>query len=240
MGFEPPTGIQRPAHQRLQAREANQMIDKMTDIEQFIREEMTWAQAMQEEFANRRRTGAPSYRVGDEVWLDARNIRTKRKSKKLDWKNLGKFLITQVVSPYAYRLGLPNTMKIHPVFHVSLLRPAAPSSDYLPGQENSPPEPVEIDGEPEYYIDRIEDLRFNRRRKRHEYLVKWTGYDELSWEPALELKDTTAAADYHRRHPNIPEPPDIRLYDHKGPTQKASANHPRATQYDFNAQETWV
>jgi hypothetical protein len=72
MGFEPPTGIQRPqAYQALQAREANKMIDKMSDIKQFISEEMiTWAQAMQEEYANRKRTSAPSYRVGDEVSLD--------------------------------------------------------------------------------------------------------------------------------------------------------------------------
>jgi hypothetical protein len=51
MGFEPPTGIQHLAHQALQVREANEMIDKMADIEQFIREEMIWAQAMQEEYA---------------------------------------------------------------------------------------------------------------------------------------------------------------------------------------------
>ena len=52
-------------------------------------------------------------------------------------------------------------MGIHPVFHVSLLQPAAPESDYLPGQQILPPEPVEVDGEPLYFVERIEQERYN-------------------------------------------------------------------------------
>jgi hypothetical protein len=63
-------------------------------------------------------------------------------------------------------------------------------------------------GETEYFIDRIEDFRLNRRRKRYEYLVKWTGHDIPTWEPASSMKDTAAVADYHHRYPDIPEPPD--------------------------------
>ena len=91
MGFEPPSGIKRPGYQALQAQEVNQMVEKMRDVTEFIREEMTWAQALQQEYANQKRSPAPAYEVGDEVWLDARNIKTQRSSKKLDWKNLGPY-----------------------------------------------------------------------------------------------------------------------------------------------------
>ena len=65
------------------------------------------------------------FQVGDKVWLDARHIKIKRPSRKLDWKKLGRFTIKRVVSKYAYELNLPASMKIHPVFHVSLLEPVS-------------------------------------------------------------------------------------------------------------------
>jgi hypothetical protein len=58
------------------------------------------------------------------------------------------------------------------VFHVNLLRPIGPKSEYLPGQQVQPPAPVKVDEEEEYFVERVEDLRYNRRQKQHEYLVK--------------------------------------------------------------------
>ena len=49
-------------------------------------------------------------------------------------------------------------MKVHPVFHISLLEPAA--LDPLLGQLQPPPPPVIIDEEPEWEVDEIIDSRF--------------------------------------------------------------------------------
>jgi hypothetical protein len=104
--------------------------------------------------------------------------------------------------------------KLHPVFHVWLLRPAAPDSEYLSGQQNPPPEPVEVDGEEEYQVERIEDVRYNRRRRRDEYFVKWTGFDERSWEPVEALLDNEAVDKFHKQHPDKPLPKGIQpLYN---------------------------
>jgi hypothetical protein len=62
-------------------------------------------------------------------------------------------------------------MKIHPVFYVSLLQLAAPESDYLPSQQNPPLDPILIDREPKYVVERIERVRFNKRRRQYEYLT---------------------------------------------------------------------
>jgi hypothetical protein len=119
---------------------------------------MTWAQATYSEQANKSRIPAPKLEVGDEVWLLRRHVKTTRPSTKLDYKPLGKFRIIQKVSSHAYKLDLPASIKIHPVFHISLLEPA--STDPLPGQPQPPPPPIIVDDEPEWEVDEIVDSRF--------------------------------------------------------------------------------
>jgi hypothetical protein len=203
MGFEPPSDLPRPTYQAMQAREANNFIEHMSDIENYLKAEMKWAQAVYEENANRKRTPAPAYQPGDYVWLDTRNIKTRRPCKKFDWKNL-RFRVIRAVSPYAYKLELPDTMRIHDVFHTSLLRPAADPTTALPGQINEPQPPVEVDGQNEYLIERILDSRY--RYKKYEFLVKWTGYNDPTWEPYEFVKDVAALDEYLARYPDRPHP----------------------------------
>ena len=165
---------------------------------------MTYAQALQQEYANRTRLPAPSFQVGDLVTLNARNIKTQRPSKKLDWKRLGPFRIEEVVSSHAYRLALPSTMKVHDVFHVVLLEPAA--SDPFPGQENPPPPPVIVEGEEEWAVEEILDSRLFGPRKRLQYLVRWTGHPDPTWEPAEALEEVAAVDTFHNLFPNKPGP----------------------------------
>ena len=51
-------------------------------------------------------------------------------------------------------------MRVHPVFHVSMLEPVA--SDPLPLQVQDPPPPVIVDGELEFHVDEICDARRTR------------------------------------------------------------------------------
>ncbi|KAI0999994.1 hypothetical protein K3495_g8203 [Podosphaera aphanis] len=120
---------------RVQQNLANEFVNQMEELNNFLRENMKTAQAFYEKHSNRHRSPPTAYRVGHRVFVNARNIKTKRPSKKLDWKNLGPFLITEIVSSHAYRLKLPEDLKsIHPVFHISLLRPD-PNNPF-PGQTN--------------------------------------------------------------------------------------------------------
>jgi hypothetical protein len=58
---------------------------------------------------------------GDKVYLLRKNIATKQLSDKLDHKKLRLFKIAKIKSLVNYYLKLPKTIKIHPVFYVSLL-----------------------------------------------------------------------------------------------------------------------
>lgn len=63
-------------------------------------------------------------------------------------------------------------MKIHPVFHVSLLE--AFSNDPVPGQISPPPPPIVVNYENENTIEEIYNSRI-AYHNRLQYLVKWTG-----------------------------------------------------------------
>ena len=47
---------------------------------------------------------AVSYQVGDKVWLDGKDIKSDRPSKKLDDKRYGPFKIIKIIGPNAYRI----------------------------------------------------------------------------------------------------------------------------------------
>jgi hypothetical protein len=57
----------------------------------------------------------------DKIYLIQRNIQTKQLSTKLDHKKLGLFKIKKITGLVNYKLVLPRTINIHPVFHISLL-----------------------------------------------------------------------------------------------------------------------
>ena len=182
--------------------EVVQYVDRLQNLDDYLHAEITWMQDAQAEAANQRLLPAPVYHVGDEVWLHRRFIRTTRPSSKLDYKKLGRFKILEKVSSHAYKLDLPPSMKVHPVFHVSLLEPAF--SDPLSGQKNPPPQPIIVDGEEEWLVEKIVSYRI--RHGKLQYLVKWTGYNELTWEPADSFTNTNFIEQFHLDHPEAPAP----------------------------------
>lgn len=116
-------------------------------------------------------------------------MRTKKPSGKLDDVYLGPYKVIEKVGDHAYKLDLLLTMKLHPVFSTSSLKPCHNNPiTSQPRPENPPPEV--IDDYKEYHVDHILDLRYSRRRI--EYLVLWTGYDEPTWEPWYNFKNAKA------------------------------------------------
>jgi hypothetical protein len=79
-------------------------------------------------------------------------------------------------------------MRIHPVFHNSLLKPYMETSAHGPNFTRPPPEIIEGE-EGHYEIEEILQERPTRNKKSTQYLVKWKGYldSENSWLPAKEL-----------------------------------------------------
>ena len=88
-------------------------------------EALEQAQERQKKYANQHRHHI-EFKVGDEVLLLAKNINTPvdrhHPTQKLVSKFIGLYKIAKVISTTAYKLELPPSFKIHPVFYVSLLK----------------------------------------------------------------------------------------------------------------------
>ena len=83
--------------------------------------------------------------------LRAQHISTRRPSSKLDIRRLGPYPIIGPIGKSAFKLLLPRSMKIHPVFHVSLLELHVANT--FPGRVVPPPLPTEVDGLPEFEVN---------------------------------------------------------------------------------------
>ena len=90
--------------------------------------------------ANRYRKNV-TFKVGDIIFLNNKNINTKRPFRKLNYKRYGPFKVLELIES-SYRLDLPASMRIHNVFHANMLSLA--SINPLPKQINPPPEPIVI------------------------------------------------------------------------------------------------
>ena len=177
----------------------------MEEIQEILKEELLRAQTLQERKANMHRTPAPDYKIGDLVYVNAKDIKTIRPSKKLDYKNFGPYPIKRKVSPNSYEVQLPEGSRIHPVFSTSRLHPGR--NDPLPGQLLPPPPPVilgETEAENEYEVEDILDSKLVGRWKRLKYLIRYKGW-EPSWQPAEDLTNyDDLLKDFHGRYPNKP------------------------------------
>src|SRR5882724_8479920 len=85
---------------------AHQVATDLKELHMYLRDQISCALKQYKVHSVSRRLPIPPFKVGDTIWLDSRNIRTTRPSKKLDHRFLGPFPIVEKVSSHAFRLAL--------------------------------------------------------------------------------------------------------------------------------------
>jgi hypothetical protein len=179
---------------------------RVQQVDADLAELKTTLQRSQESYtayANKERQ-PHNFQIGDLVFLNRKNIKTTRPARKLDDKFFGPFKIIQRINDVAFKLKLPASLKIHPVFHVSLFKPKDPDNIEVPSEP--PPAPITIDDHEEFEVELILDSK--KIRNTVKYLVHWKGYDKQarSWEPYSCLTNCLdLLLDYHRRNPLKPQ-----------------------------------
>jgi hypothetical protein len=177
---------------------------------------MRMAQDRYAAYADLRRTDV-TFHSGDRVYLSTTNLPVPaNRSRKFQPRWIGPFKVLRVISPVAYELDLPRSMRIHRVFHVSLLKKE--QRDILQPRPATP-EPVIVDGEEEWGVDAIlaHEWCWRYNKWRLYYFVRWVGGEE-KWEPAQEFEETVALDEYLKSHTIEPHP--------NGPPVKTKGRRP--------------
>ena len=170
-------------------RDSADWLQARQDAVKISQDALVAAQARQAFYADRTRVEG-KLKVGDLVMVYRDFLLTPeardRPSHKLRPKWFGPFPITHVVGPNAYKLKLPHTSRCHPVFNVSALR--AYEKNAIPNRRQPTPPPItDLDGHARYVVENI--LSHRRRQNQLQYLVKWQGYSDATWEPEHYLLD---------------------------------------------------
>ncbi|KAJ9513875.1 hypothetical protein QJQ45_020951 [Haematococcus lacustris] len=148
------------------------------------RTSMARAQERMARYANARRRPV-RYVVGQQVLLSTRNLALKAgAARKLLPRYIGPLLVSALVGPVAVKLVLPACMnRVHPVFHVSLLKPYKGDVPHLP------PPLQWLDDRPVYEVEQVLSHRQVRNGRAGAYLLKWKGYgvEHNTWEPRKNM-----------------------------------------------------
>eukprot|EP00253_Pinus_taeda_P011330 PITA_11330 len=162
-----------------------EMLKDMEDMVKRVRANLKAAQDRQKSFADRKRRFT-EYKVGDHVFV---RIQTRRST--LQWSGcaklapryFGRFQNLARVGPVAYQLALPSHIRIHNVFHVSVLKKYVYDPKHVIRWQDVRVEPEgEVLVKPQSILDRRE-VRL-RKRVITQVKVLWQHYgpEEATWE----------------------------------------------------------
>ena len=159
--------------------------------------------------ANRHRTPAPVYTVGQQVMLRAKNIPLPGTSKKLAPRFIGPFKVAKIINPCAVRLTLPASMRVCPTFHVSQIKPVETCPLVPPPPAPPPPRALDT-GDLVWEVNKVLDVR--RYGRGFQYLIDWVGYgpEDRSWVPRSYFADDSVLQDFYAENPSaIGRPPGV-------------------------------
>jgi hypothetical protein len=166
-----------------------ELLDRDEAIKQ-LKTHLLRAQDRMKYFADKKRCDK-SFAIGEWVFVKLRAHRQKtvvsRISPKLAAKYFGPYPVVAHVGAVAYKLKLPAESRVHPVFHVSLLKKVVGSY----GEEESLPDDLDGEEDDVYEPDIVLAQRTIQVQgeEGRQVLVKWKGRnsEEATWEDVVMM-----------------------------------------------------
>jgi hypothetical protein len=133
-------------------------MDKIRELHQELSRDIKWISQRTAIYYNKSKLERPRFREENLIYLLRRNIKTIKPNDKLDHKKFGPFKVKRNIKNINYELHLLPTIRIYPIFHISLLEPADPDTPAGPTPEIHPDLQEKV-----YTIEKILKVRKYRK-----------------------------------------------------------------------------
>ncbi len=123
-GFDPriPFNLSDPPIDLIPQQNNEGVLQRLLTVHNLIVDQLKIAKAKQKHYADQLST-PKQFNVGDKVMLSTQNLKLlNQPRKKFRSRYIGPYKIIEKISSQAYKLELPLNMKVHPVFHIGLLK----------------------------------------------------------------------------------------------------------------------
>jgi len=157
-GQDPRIGFELRKKERYKG--AEKFAKKIEEVQGEAKVALVKAQENMRRYVDRHRAEAVGYKVGDLVLLSTKDLKWQmvgQYSEKLTEWFVGPYKIKAIISSNVVELKLLATVKIHPVVNISRIRQYV---DQVKGQRKEAPQPVIVEGEEEWEVEKI----LNKRR----------------------------------------------------------------------------
>jgi len=148
---------------------AEKFAERMKNVQEEAKAALQKAQEEMKRYADRERGEVEEYRVDDLMLLSTKDLKYQMVGRRMDKfteRFVGPYKVKAIISNNAIELELPNTIRIYPVVNVSQVQWY---KSQVEGQRKETPQPVVIEGEEEWEVEKIINKR--KVRGRDKYLV---------------------------------------------------------------------
>eukprot|EP00253_Pinus_taeda_P027707 PITA_27707 len=159
-----------------------EMLKEMEQMDKKVRANLKVAQDRQKSYADRKRN-FKEFQVGEHVY-----VRIRAKKSTLQWSGCAKlaprfcgpFQILARIGPVAYQLALPSHIRVHNVFHVSVLKKYIYDPKHIISWQD-----IQVKPEGEFLVEPVSILD----RRRVVLRKRAIGPDEATWEDEQNMKE---------------------------------------------------
>jgi hypothetical protein len=208
-GFDPrtPYNLIDPPIDIIPQQKDDSVLERLLTVHKLIVDQLHIAKAKQKHYADQRST-PKQFDVGERVMLSTQNLKLlNQPSKKFRSRYVGPYKIIEKISSQAFKLDLPSNMKVHPVFHISLLKEFNSLTPETEIPDNIPSSNDMIYGDDTFFVHSIINHKIANHPATYAkgpallFRVKWEGYDssEDSWEPYVNVKRTDCFEEYYKK-----------------------------------------